>query len=217
MSLRYSQIPGQRERHLLRKQDNPLFPQVERQISAETLEQAQRLDHEALTDFISGFRTLVHEAVGLSPNEGSEVILGIKERLDQAYEQAARMVDDQSETQRAITRLVAVIMQAVKKGAGDDPVALQELADEEAARQAHYALLEYPLVADLLDPESVIGEQELVPTLLSASETELEAACALFDPQQLKSLAQRAQALLDATANTPDTAQARYRQLLQYL
>ncbi|MCW8908032.1 MAG: hypothetical protein OQL28_12345 [Sedimenticola sp.] len=217
MSLRYSQIPGQHERHLRKKQDNPLFPEAERQITPEQLEEAQRLDHEALTAFITDFRTLVHEVAGLSPNEGSEVILGLKERLDQAYEQAARMVDDQQETQQAITRLVGVIMQAVRRGAGTDPVALQELADEEAARQAHYALLEYPLVADLLDPESVIGEQELVPTLLSASEEELQAACSLFDPQQLKSLVQRAEALLDTTPDAPETAKARYRQLLRYL
>ena len=217
MSLRYSQIPGQRERHLRRKQDNPLFPESERQVSAETLEEAQRQDHEALTDFITDFRTLVHKVAGLSPNEGSEVILDLKERLDQAYERAARMVDDQSETQQAISKLVGIIMQAVRRGAGGDPVALQELADEETARQAHYALLEYPLVADLLDPDSVIGEQELVPTLLSAGEAELQAACSLFDPQQLKNLAQRAEALLDATPNAPETAKARYRQLLRQL
>jgi len=217
VSLRYSQIPGQHERHLRRKQDNPLFPEAERQITPEQLEEAQRLDHEALTDFITDFRTLVHEVAGLSANEGSEVILGLKERLDQAYERAARMVDDQGETKQAIARLVGVIMQAVRRGAGSDAVALRELDDEEAARQAHYALLEHPLVADLLDPDSVIGEQELVPTLLSAGEAELQAACSLFDPQQLKSLAQRAEALLDVTPDAPEAALARYRQLLQYL
>lgn len=215
-ALRFSTFPGKRERHLLRKQNNPLFPEEQRSITPARLDDAQGLDHEELVEFISNFRALVHEATRLPDNADSELILSIKERLDQTYEQAARMVDDQHEIQQGVEKLVAVVMQAVKRGAGNDPVALQELADEEAARTAHYALLAYPLVADLLDPDSVIAEQELLPSLLSASPEELQAACSLFDPVQIDALVEAGRTLLEETAEVPDAARARLNELSRH-
>lgn len=216
MPLRFSTFPGKRERHLLRKQHNPLFPEQQRRISPAQLDEAQRLDHEELVEFISTFRALVHEATRLPDNADSELILSIKERLDQTYEQAARMVDDQHEIQQGVEKLVAVVMQAVKRGAGNDAVARQELADEEAARIAHYALLAYPLVADLLDPDSVIAEEDLLPSLLSASPEELQAACSLFDQDQLAALVATGKQLLEQTADMPEEAQARLRELSRH-
>ena len=51
-----------------------------------------------------------------------------------------------------------------------------ELEQERQARSAHYQLLEYPLVADLLDPQSPIAADDLTATLLSSSADELRAA-----------------------------------------
>jgi hypothetical protein len=195
--LHFSEYPGRRERHLLRKLNNPLFPETKREINSGALEEAQRLDHEELVEFITGFRRLVHKAVGLKPNEQSDVILGIKEELDQAYEQAAGVADDQTETKDAIRKLVVMIMNAVRNGATDDPAALQELDQETQARAAHFELLEFPLVADLLHPASPIGDDELVPTLLSASEAEFQAAMTLFDEKQVQELERQARVLLD--------------------
>ena len=201
MSLHFSEYPGRRERHLRRKQGNPLFPATERQISADALEEAQRLDHEELVAFITDFRALVQEAVSLEPNEGSEVILGLKERLDQAYEQAAGLADDQTETKRAIKQLVGIIMDAVRKGASQDPAALLELEQEEQARNAHFELLEHALVADLLDPASVIKKHELAASLLSAPANELEHVLTLFDRAQLTLLIADCDRLLDNVDN----------------
>jgi hypothetical protein len=82
-------------------------------------------------------------------------------------------------------------------GAYDDagPLAQRELDDEEAARAIHFRLLEQPLVADLLHPESPIQPQQLTPSLLSASGAELEAACELFDGNQLAVIVDEAEAL----------------------
>ncbi|MEW8459567.1 MAG: hypothetical protein AB2653_04590, partial [Candidatus Thiodiazotropha endolucinida] len=88
----------------------------------------------------------------------------------------------------AIKKLVEVIMRSVWKGSGNASLAHQELEQEEIARRAHYELLESPLVADLLDPESPIAQDELLPALLSADQAEFEAAVTLFDPVQLKAL-----------------------------
>jgi hypothetical protein len=191
MHLLYSELPGRHERHLLRKQDNPLFAEAQRTISQSELSEAQRLDHEELETYIRGLRKLVGEAVALGPHEQSDVILDLKARLDQAYEAACRLADDQTPNKEAIRKLVEVIMRAVWRGAGNDTLAHQELEQEEAARSTHYILLESPLVADLLDPESLIKGDELLPVLLSAEREEFEAAITLFDPSQLRALCER--------------------------
>ncbi len=185
MRLLFSEMPGRHERHLMRKHNNELFPESERKLTPDQLNEAQRLDHEELVAYIGDLRKLVGEAVALGPHEQSDVILELKERLDKSYETACRLADDQSPNKEAIKRLVKVIMQAVWKGAGTDSLAHQELGQEEEARKTHFELLEFPLVADLLDPESVIQESDLLPSLLSARREEFEAAVTLFDPIQL--------------------------------
>ena len=170
MRLLFSEMPGRHERHLMRKQDNPLFPKSERQLTSNQLNEAQRLDHEELVAYIGDLRKLVGEAVALGPHEQSEVVLELKERLDKSYETACRLADDQTPNKEAIRKLVSVIMQAVWKGAGQDSLAHQELEQEEEARKMHYEMLEYPLVADLLDPESPITQDDFPEYLQTVDE-----------------------------------------------
>ncbi|MES9812695.1 MAG: hypothetical protein ACH255_06005 [Candidatus Thiodiazotropha sp.] len=215
MSLLFSERPGRHERHLLRKHDNPLFPEAARQLTQAQLREAQRRDHEELVAYIGDLRGLVGEAVALGPHEQSDLILGLKERLDQAYETACRLADDQTPNKEAIKKLVEVIMRSVWKGSGNDTLAHQELEQEEIARRAHYELLESPLVADLLDPESPIAQDELLPALLSADQTEFEAAVTLFDPVQLDALLTQAesQPIPDASGEIFEQGMARLEQI----
>ncbi|HEB95234.1 MAG TPA: hypothetical protein ENI96_02230 [Sedimenticola thiotaurini] len=201
----------------MRKRNNPLFPEAERSLDADRLLEAQRLDHEELEAFITGFHHLVHQAINLKPSEESEVILALKERLDKAYEQASGLADEQDETRQALRKLIDVIMAAVRRGAGNDAVALEELRQEEIARAAHFRLLEYPLVADLLDPDSPIRPDELAATLLSAGEEELEAVLGIFDRAQLALLYEDAGRLLARTPEAPESARQRLDQIHRHL
>lgn len=196
MRVPFSELPGARERHLRRKLANPLFPGSPAEADPDALLEAQRLDHEALAAFLDELKELVGEAAALPPNVESDRILGLKERLDRAYETACGVADDQSRNKAAIRRLLEVIMRAVWSGAAGDPQAQQELEQEEQARDMHFALLEHPLVADLLAPDSPIEQQELVPALLSAGADELEAALGLFDGEQLAEITCDARARL---------------------
>jgi hypothetical protein len=212
MSLIFSQIPGRNERHLIRKYNNPLFPESERRITPEQLLEAQRLDHEELVDFIGGFRALVQKAVNLKSSEESDVVLDIKEQLDMAYEQASGLTDDQSETKDAINKLTQVIMHSISSNATGDRMALEELRQEQEARTTHYSLLQHPIVADLLHPESPITEVDLAPTLLSESSDGLQAALALFDDAQLQIICEDGSELLKRLdAKGEDVEQAKKR------
>lgn len=211
MRLLFSERPGRHERHLLRKYDNPLFPENKGRLTQSELSEAQRLDHEELETYIRDLRKLVGEAVALGPHEQSDVILDLKERLDKAYETACRLADDQSPNKEAIRKLIDVIMRAVWKGAGNDTLAHQELEQEEAARDTHYGMLEQPLVADLLDPRSLILKHELLPVLLSAGRQEFEAAVTLFDPAQLEALCEQCESLMTLYDGVEGLESARQR------
>jgi hypothetical protein len=217
MSVPFSQYPGRHERQYRRRIGNPLFRDAPAHVEDERLLAMQRLDHEELLAYLTALRSSVQRAMDLRPNEGSEVIIGIKEDLDRLYETSAGLAEDHAENQAAIRQLLEVIMRNVEWGAAGDPRALEELAQERAAREAHFALLASPLVADLLHPQSTIETTELAPTLLSAGEVDLAAALQLFDPDQLSQLYVDACGCLAAVADPPPAAQARLEQMAAQL
>lgn len=216
----FSSQPGAHERQLIRCADNPLFPPKRRQVIQIEVNQAQRRDAEEAVAFQERFRTLVQRAIDLSPQEDSEVILKLKEDLDQAYEQASGLAGDPREIKAALKKLLEIVMRAVWRGAGDDAAAQANLREEEAARITHFALLEHPLIADLIRPESPIAPDELAATLLSESQAAVQAAVTLFDADQLDLLCQNARSLLkslEASSVINDNARGRLREMEQYL
>jgi hypothetical protein len=188
MRVPFSELPGRHERHFRRKLRNGLFSNPISEYTDEQLLEVQRLDHEELIDFVSDLRDAVQQAVELKPKEESQVVLDLTERLDKLYETASGLTDDQAGNKSAIRQLIAVIMRTVRAQASGDALAEAELEQEEEARTLHFALLQESLVADFLHPKSVIGANELVPTLLSETEYSVSAALELFDTEQLVAL-----------------------------
>jgi hypothetical protein len=209
----FSNKPGRHERHLLRKLDNPLFPRPVIDPADEEILEAQRLDHEELLAYITELRQLVQQAIELKPNEESQIILDLKADLDKSYEKACTMADEQEGNKQAIHQLINVIMRTIRVNATGDSRAEQELNEEEQARALHFTLLEQPIVPDLLDPETLISEDELVPCLLSESKEGLEAALELFDEEQRAQLVAQAEQLVEAMDSPPEDVLARLAQL----
>jgi hypothetical protein len=195
-----SEHPGSFERHLLRKVGNPLFAdKVE--LNDDTLLDAQHRDHDELAAFHTEFRRLLETTTSLAGNVDSEQILQLKDQLDRAYELASTVGEDQTKTKGAIRKLLSYIMAAVRRGAGNDFQAHQELDQEDTAREAHFTLLESKLVADLLQPNSPIHTDELIPTLLSASKEELQLALQILDEMQLLMILSEGAKLLEQLQN----------------
>ena len=185
MKLHFSPESGPRERQLRRKYQNPLFSPVADQITQQDVNAARQEDQAALQQFLLDFRSLIQEAVDLKPNTDSEIILDLKERLDQCYTRCCAMPGEHEEIKTAIDKLIQVIMQAVRQGAANDPVALAKLDDEDAARRMHQALHVHMLIVDLLLADSPIEEADLLPTLLSETVEAVQATLPLFDVEQL--------------------------------
>jgi hypothetical protein len=189
--------PGVREAHLLRKRNNPLFEVAAREVTNEALADARLKDGMEMDQFMQDFQALVQRAVTLEPDASSESVLELKEALDRCYQQACGLPGDQTQVKQAIRKLVEVIMHAVRSGIGNDAYAARQLDEEDLARQTHFELQELPLVAALTHADSPVGENELVPSLLSEADSSLERCLMLFDDNQLAAICHDAEQLLD--------------------
>jgi len=207
--VKFSQLPGSRERHLQRRCDNPLFSGAVRQPSQADVDSARRADQADAVRFAEEFHAALEQAVALPPNAESDVVLKLRGDIERLYEQSIALPGDHAGERQGLQKLYEVVMRAVRGASDGDRLALKELDDAEAARAIHLKLLEYPLVADLLQPESPIGEDELVATLLSESPEVVRAVVVMFDPDQLVLLQQRGRELLErlqAEGNDPAEA-----------
>jgi hypothetical protein len=139
--------------------------------------------------------------------------------LERAYVQSTCLAGDLDEVRQACMKLITVCMNAIRSGAQDDPIALQKIADEESARAVYFHLLGTPLAAELMRGDEIIQEHDLVPSLLSQNETELESVLQLFEPEHVIVLADQADKYL-TTLELQDTetrqAQERIAQMLSY-
>jgi hypothetical protein len=180
----------------LRRDGNPLFRVPAIDYSAGEVLQARQRDTEELQRFHQEMREVIQQAIELPGNVESEVILELRGRLDQLYARCSGFGSSCREHKENIRKLIDLVMKAVWQAAADDPQARMELEQEELARQQHYRLLEYPLVADLLRPDTPIESDELIPSLLLAAHDELEAVLWMFEAAQLQQICDGAEVLL---------------------
>ena len=199
MSTPFPEHTGIREQHLLRKKDNPLFDESERDVSNEVLARARMEDGVEMDAFMADFQSLVERAVALEPNTPSETILEIKERLDHSYQQCCALPGDQTAVKTAIRKLIETIMRAVESGIGNDAYARQQLEEEALARELHFKLQELPLVAALTAANSPIAENELIPSLLSEPAETLALTLQLFDDTQMAAIFNEASTFISNT------------------
>jgi len=189
--------PGCFERHIQRRYNNPLFAGYARELAEDDLYHARKQDEQDAQRFNESFQSLLTEMVDLPDKEDTEVILKQKSRIDELYTQCASLGGDHSREKEALNKLNGVLMNAVRNAAGNDPQAIDELSREQAAREIHMNLLEFPLVADLLRTDCPVAEDELVATLLSEEPAILGTIMTLFDQEQRQELQQLATDLLD--------------------
>ncbi|MFK5913522.1 MAG: hypothetical protein QM484_04035 [Woeseiaceae bacterium] len=197
MTLQFSPTPGPHERRLKRRLLNPLFAKAEKELTQLDIEGAQKKDEQDMLDFMSHFQSVVQKTTLLGNNSESDVVLEIKEELDECYATSCAMPGDHSNIKMAIKKLIAAMMVAIRKGAEGDTTALKKLDEEEIAREMHNELHEIKLIADLMLESSPILEDELTPTLLNEEEGDLEAALQLFNAEQLSLIVADAKKLLD--------------------
>jgi hypothetical protein len=195
--MNFSPAPGPHERHLKRRLLNPLFPKQEHEFTQKDIEAAQKKDEDSLLTFMTHFQSIVRKATELGANSESDIVIQIKEQLDECYATSCALPGEHSDLKSAITKLITAIMSAIRKGASDDPVALKKLDEEDIARKMHNELHQRKLIADLMLKNSPILENELTPTLLNEEADDLDSALQLFSAEQLNLIVKDSQTLLE--------------------
>ena len=209
MSRRFSEKPGRRERHLRRKADNRLFAMSARDVSDEAIAQARKQDGQELLAFSKAYQEILKTIADLPGNVDTQVIIDIKERIDRLYEQVCGLAGDRSEEKQGLTKLHHAITRAIRDGAEGDVEAITRLDEEARAREIHLQLLEQPIIADLLYPDSPITPGELVPSLLSENAESFTIAMGIFNDEQRRLLLTQGRALLSGRDDESDLDDAR--------
>jgi len=211
----FSAKAGRAERMLKRQYNNPLFGEVP--IEPFDIQNARKQDAEEVETFVNHFRELVQQVMDLKPSADSDEVLKLKETLDKAYEISSGLAGEQAEIREMIKRLLGLMMQSMWKAVGNDAQGISKLEMEEEARQAHFALLEHPFIADMLAPESPVTEALLVPSLLSEKADTVALAFQLFDAEQQLQLVAQASELLISLESADQAAHQRVQEAQQRL
>ncbi len=195
MTLLFYRYPGCQESHLRRRYRNHLLSSDET-ITQDMINSAHQEDLAELERFKQDFADLMDRAMKLQPNSESDIILNLKEDIDRLYEQCAGLAGDPTPYKKGLTRLMEVIMAAVRKGADKDPAAHEQLNQEELARTQHYELLKLPLISHLLRSDSPIKACELAAVILGEDVDNARTILELFDPEHIIELKNQAEVLL---------------------
>ena len=181
-------LPGAYERHLQRKYHNALFPTSQQNFLQAEIDQARHRDQQDLQAFMEAFQETVTQAAALNGSVDSEVVLDLKEKLERLYVNSCGLAGDLGSHQDALMKLIRVCMQTIRRGAADDVIALRKLDEEEQARTVYFAMLETPLVAELMRGDEIIQADELVASVLSLDTRHLTTVLQLFEPEYLQHL-----------------------------
>lgn len=195
MHLNFSTQAGPRERQLQRRHNNPLFG-TRQPVTQQQIGHAQQQDRQAAQEFMLEFRELVQRALALDKSAESDAVFLIKAQLEQQFAVCTGMHGDSSALQAAIRKLVSTIGTTLRTASQNDPDALEKLQNDEQHTALHLQLCSHAIVSDILNPDAVIADNELVPTLLSESEDALQSALALFPPERIAAMAEEAKGLL---------------------
>lgn len=194
MNLFFSDKPGSHERHLRRKVNNPLFGDLA--FTQEDVLQARARDEQELTAFMENFHAIAKDASELDANVDAEVLIELKGRLEKNYETSCCVMGSQVEIQQGLTRLIDSIMTSLLHASQEEEDAYHKLLEEKAAREIHFELLNFPLIADLLRSDSPIQSNELMPALLSEQEKVVLASTQLFTDDQLAFICEHGNSML---------------------
>lgn len=211
MTVNFSMQPGPRERQLQRRLNNPLFADCAA-ITEQAVQEARQADQLAMQQFMEQFRDLVQRVAELDKNVESDVILLLKAQLEHQYAVCAGLPGEPAAIQDAIRKLINVISSTLRSASKNDPDALEKLSTDEAHSAIHLQLCDHLIVSDLLNPDEVIHDDEIIPTLLNEPEASLQAVLALFPPERIAILVDQGKALLEqAEAQGRSLPEARQR------
>ncbi|MEM7257743.1 MAG: hypothetical protein AAF404_10180, partial [Pseudomonadota bacterium] len=170
-AMEFSEWPGAWERHIIRRQEFPMFFIDSASPTLRELAHAQLLDKSELAQLETELAQLVSRCSEITESADINAIRDIKTDLDRCYDTACGMCADLNEQKEALTLLNEVITTAIRRTLRDDDEhARLLLIKQESVRMRHLTRLTYPIVCDLLRDTSPIPETEFAAAMLSETD-----------------------------------------------
>ncbi|MBD3671654.1 MAG: hypothetical protein HUJ29_12865 [Gammaproteobacteria bacterium] len=192
--------PGPRERHLVRKTNNPLFSKKFAPDKTE-LEHARDLDRKELEVLLTEINQAFEQAAALDGRADADDILELKAKMERLYTRANSAAGDLAKIKDAIRKLIGMIETSLRAAAGNDPEALGKINEDIEHTQLHLQISDQTLAADILHEDTVIPEEDLPAVFLTESQEAIETSLLLFSPEQLNNMLNAMETILESESD----------------
>ena len=166
-SLEWSSDPGAHEAHLMRRKDNPYFPQSRRDISQQELIAAKTLDEEDYVSCQQHFEELGKEIEALSSTVTSGDLLKLRERIDELIFLSMGVGGPAKEIASMADGLREAVISDLRAAFADDKETLSKIEEADTYHKDNTRRFSVPVMAQMLRANSPIPKDETIPTILS--------------------------------------------------
>lgn len=201
MTVSFSKQPGIRERHLIRKYQNP-FLASDLPPTQHDINKAQQQDREETINFLSDFEKLATTAKDISLTEEISEALEFIQELNTQYCLCTSLSTDLAQFREKLTKLIDSLSRLLWRHCVDSPSMMAKLDLLESDRCEQRELLQHQFIADLLHPKGPISARDFVPSLLFESGDSISATMNHLDKKQRNFIRSKAKTLLNDNLNS---------------
>ncbi len=214
LSPNFSKNPGCWEQQLIRKYNNPLFPENQRNVVHQQVVEAREQDKAEQQAFHKQFEGVVKQVSELPEKAEAEQLLELIPKLTTCYNDCMTLCIDLPKEKQALTRLITLFEETLLKSAGEESAFGEQVARDKAERKIHQEVLENRIIASMMRENSPISVDELPATLLSAEPDQISTLLPFLDPAQLGALQQQTRKIIENAQQAGATIHESSEQIL---
>jgi len=166
-TLQWSNDPGAYESHLMRRHNNPYFPESRRNVSLEDLQEAKKKDED---DYISCQRRLEglgQEIEALPQTSTSRDLMALRERIDDLIFFSTGVGGPATEIASKADQLREVVISVLRSAFAGDEETLSNIEKADTYHKDNVRKFYIPVIAQMRRENSPILEEETIATVLS--------------------------------------------------
>lgn len=166
--LEWSSNPSAHEAHLIRRHNNPYFPEERRVVRQDKLDEAKRRDKEDCISCQQKFAELGTDIESLSSNVTTGDLLSLRERLDDLIYFSMGVGGPAKEIAVKADQLRDGIIADLREAFSDNEETLENIETADAFHRDNTRKFYIPVLAQVLRKNSPVLKEETIPTILSA-------------------------------------------------
>ncbi|MCG8383552.1 MAG: hypothetical protein MJA28_15265 [Gammaproteobacteria bacterium] len=189
----FSKSPGIRERHLIRKQDNPLLVS-DKPLSQQDIREARTADQKEVNEFLVDLYKLIAKAPKLDLEENFDEALDYMQQLGAKECLSVTLGGALAPVKPRLARMIDNVTRALWRSAAHHTHVMAQLEAFEGEREAHQELLQHQFIADLMHADNIISAHDFVQVLLYEDEDVIKTMMAVLGQDQRDFVQKKARA-----------------------